>query len=108
MLPEWAMLLSQPPPIKKSKERTAPGHARLLFMEQRSQAGRRFLPLLAGVSILLAGCGFEAPAPSRTPAPATPPIPVSTLSASLTVPSAQLARLLSNMTEYQIADLRNQ
>jgi hypothetical protein len=35
-------------------------------------------------------------------------VPVSTLSATLTVPSAQLARLLSNMTEYQIADLKNQ
>jgi hypothetical protein len=77
-------------------------------MEQRSQAGRRVLPLFAGLSILLAGCGFEAPAPSRTPAPATPPIPVSTLSATLTVPSAQLARLLTNMTAYQIADLKNQ
>lgn len=67
-----------------------------------------FFPLLAGLAVLLAGCGFEAPAPSRTPAPATPPVPVSTLSATLTVPSAQLARLLSNMTEYQIADLKNQ
>jgi hypothetical protein len=67
-----------------------------------------FFPLLAGLAVLLAGCGFEAPAPSRTPAPATPPVPVSTLSATLTVPSAQLARMLSNMTEYQIADLKNQ
>jgi hypothetical protein len=65
-------------------------------------------PLLAGLAVLLAGCGFEAPAPARTPAPATPPVPVSTLSATLTVPSAQLARMLSNMTEYQIADLKNQ
>ncbi|HEX4176973.1 MAG TPA: DUF4403 family protein [Rhizomicrobium sp.] len=58
--------------------------------------------------LLLSGCGFEAPAPRRTPAPATPPVPVSTLSATLTVPGGQLARLLGNMTEYQIADVKNQ
>jgi hypothetical protein len=79
-------------------------------MDRRSQALIRQLlfPLLAGASVLLSGCGFEAPAPARSPAPATPPVPVSTLSATLTVPSAQLARLLGNMTQYQIADLKNQ
>ena len=79
-------------------------------MDRRSQALIRqlFVPLLAGASVVLSGCGFEAPAPARSPAPATPPVPVSTLSATLTVPSAQLARLLGNMTEYQIADLKNQ
>jgi Domain of unknown function (DUF4403) len=79
-------------------------------MEQRSQALIRRLrfAVFAGLSLLLSGCGFEAPAPQRTPAPATPPIPVSTLSATLTVPAAQIARLLSNMTEYQIVDLKNQ
>ncbi|HEX4272056.1 MAG TPA: DUF4403 family protein [Rhizomicrobium sp.] len=35
-------------------------------------------------------------------------MPLSTLSATLTVPSGQLARLLGNMTEYQIADVKNQ
>lgn len=79
-------------------------------MDRRSQASirRLFFSALAGVSLLLSGCGFEAPAPPRTPAPATPPVPVSTLSATLTVPATQIARLLGNMTEYQIADLKNQ
>jgi hypothetical protein len=79
-------------------------------MDRPSQAliRRLWFPAFAGLSLLLSGCGFEAPAPQRTPAPATPPIPVSTLSATLTVPAAQIARLLSNMTEYQIADLKNQ
>ncbi len=79
-------------------------------MERRSQilVTRLVWPVLAGVSVLLAGCVFEAPAPQRTPAPASPPVPISTLSATLTVPQGLLARLLTNMTEYQIADLRNQ
>ena len=82
------MLLLEPRPIKKSKERSAAGHVRLLSMDRRSQALTRwlFFPLLAGASVLLSGCGFEAPAPGRSPAPATPPVPVSTLSATLTVP----------------------
>jgi hypothetical protein len=79
-------------------------------MDRRSQilVKRLVWPVLAGVSLLLSGCGFEAPVPQRTPAPAAPPVPISTLSATLTVPGAQLARLLSNMTAYQIADLKNQ
>ncbi|HVW74066.1 MAG TPA: DUF4403 family protein [Rhizomicrobium sp.] len=69
---------------------------------------RLVFPAFAGLALLLSGCGFEAPAPQRTPAPAAPAVPVSTLSATLTVPAAQLARLLGNMTEYQIADVKNQ
>jgi hypothetical protein len=78
-------------------------------MDRRSQMllKRLVWPVLAGVSVLLSGCGFEAPAPQRSPAPTAPPVPISTLSATLTVPQGQLARLLSNMTEYQIADLKN-
>jgi hypothetical protein len=57
--------------------------------------------------LALAGCGFEAPAPRRTPAPPTPEPPLSTLSATLTVPAAQLTRLLNNVTEYRIAELRD-
>src|SRR5579862_4933926 len=64
--------------------------------------------VMAGLSLLLSCCGFQAPAPARTPAPPPPAIPTSTLSATLTVPASQLARLLGNMTEYQIADLKNQ
>jgi hypothetical protein len=79
-------------------------------MDRRSQAwiGRLVFPLLASLPLILSGCGFEAPAPARTPAPPTPAVPLSTLSASLTVPASQLARLLGNMTEYSIADLKNQ
>jgi hypothetical protein len=69
----------------------------------------RLLPCLAvilGVSPLW-GCGFEAPKPVRTAAPIAPPPPLSTLSATLTIPADQLARLVNNTTEYGIADLRD-
>ena len=99
----------------KCKERALARHAKLLSMDWHSQGSRSqalirrlLLPGWAALSLLLSGCGFEAPAPARTPPPATPPIPVSTLSATLTVPAEQLARLLGNMTAYQIADLKNQ
>ena len=58
--------------------------------------------------VTLAGCGHEAAPPSRTAPPAAPSIPVSSFAATLTVPAGQLTRLLNNMTEYQIADLRDQ
>jgi hypothetical protein len=56
----------------------------------------------------LVGCSFEASAPKRTPAPPTPEPPLSTLSATMTVPAARLASLLNNMTEYHVADLHDQ
>jgi len=79
-------------------------------VDRRNQIVFRCLAfsILAGLTFLLSGCGFQAPAPRRTPAPLPPATPISTLSATLTVPAAQLARLLGNMTEYQIADLKNQ
>jgi hypothetical protein len=58
--------------------------------------------------VILTGCGHEAAPPARMPPPAAPSIPVSTFAAILTVPAGQLTRLLDNMTEYQIADLRDQ
>jgi len=67
-----------------------------------------FRPTLLGLAITLSGCGHDAPAPARTPAPSAPPIPVSTFAALLTVPAGQLTRLLNTMTEHQIADLRDQ
>ena len=58
--------------------------------------------------LALTGCGFEAPQPSRTLAPPTPTPPLSTLAATLTIPQEQIARLVNNVTEYRIADLRDQ
>ena len=70
---------------------------------------RRFLFLaVICAPFALAGCGFEAPAPRRTPPPPTPVPPLSTLSLTLAIPAAQLARILNNMTEYRIADLKDQ
>ena len=63
--------------------------------------------LFAGALLLLGACGFEAPAPSRTPPPATPAIPLSTLSATLSVSTHDLARLLNDKTANQIADIRD-
>jgi hypothetical protein len=56
----------------------------------------------------VAGCNFDAPAPNRTPAPATPQPPLSTLSATLTFSAAQIAHILNNMTEYRLIDLHDQ
>jgi len=67
----------------------------------------RFQPILLSL-VILAGCGHEAAPPVRTPAPTAPSIPISTFVATLTVPAEKLTRLLDNMTEYQIADLRDQ
>src|ERR1700728_4261538 len=68
-----------------------------------------FLFFAASCAFLgLAGCGFEAPAPQRSPAPPTPEPPLSTLSATITVPATTLAGLLNNETQYQIAELKDQ
>src|ERR1700748_3385128 len=67
-------------------------------------------PILFSSAMLLAlaGCGFEAPAPKRTPPPPTPKPPLSSLSATLTLPADRLASLLNNTTEYRIAELHDQ
>jgi hypothetical protein len=62
----------------------------------------------SGILLALAGCGFEAPAPKRTPPPPTPEPPLSSLFATLTVPADRLASLLNNTTEYRIAELHDQ
>ncbi|HTP77134.1 MAG TPA: DUF4403 family protein [Rhizomicrobium sp.] len=63
---------------------------------------------LSAVALLLLGaCGFEAPAPVRTPPPPTPAIPLSTLSATLSVTTGELARLLNEKTANRIADIRD-
>lgn len=69
---------------------------------------RLFLSAMLCAPVILAGCGIEAPRPRRTPARPAPPPPLSNLSASITIPAAQIARLLDNMTEYRIADLHDQ
>jgi hypothetical protein len=63
-------------------------------------------PLSIAFLILLAGCGFEAPAPKRTPPLPAPEPPVSTISVSLSVPMDQLAAMLNAKTERQIAEMR--
>ncbi|HEY5048285.1 MAG TPA: DUF4403 family protein [Rhizomicrobium sp.] len=56
----------------------------------------------------LAAGGFDAPQPKRTPAPVPPPAPLSTLTATFTIPAAEIARALNEKTENHIADVRNQ
>jgi hypothetical protein len=60
------------------------------------------------VPIMLCGCGFKAPLPIRTPAPATPVPRLSTLSVTLTIPATQIAHSLNEMTQNQLADLKDQ
>ncbi|HSM96294.1 MAG TPA: DUF4403 family protein [Rhizomicrobium sp.] len=66
-----------------------------------------FVPLCGVFLIALAGCGFEAPAPRRTPPPQTPQPPVSTISVSLSVPVSDLAAMLNTKTERQIAEIND-
>ncbi len=59
------------------------------------------------LALLLAGCGFQAPAPKITPPAATPPAPLSTLDAELRLPTDEIAKLLNDKTQNQIARLDN-
>lgn len=56
-------------------------------------------------ALLLAGCGFQAPAPKIAPPAATQPAPTSTLDAELRLPTDQIAKLLNDKTQQQIARL---
>jgi hypothetical protein len=70
---------------------------------------RRSLRLCAlFVPLVLYGCGFKAPLPVRTPAPATPVPPVSVLSVALTIPATQIAQNLNKMTQNHLVDLKDQ
>ncbi len=60
------------------------------------------------LALALAACGFEAPAPKRTPPPPAPPPPVSTLAASLTVPVDALIQELNEKTKGEIARIADQ
>lgn len=68
--------------------------------------------LLFGALLVLAGCGSvsqtSAPPPALTPPPQTPPPPVSSLSATFSVPLADLSRLLNEKTPQHFVDLNNQ
>lgn len=56
-------------------------------------------------ALLLAGCGFQAPQPKITPPVATPTAPTSTLDAELRLPASEIAKLLNDKTQNQIARL---
>lgn len=65
------------------------------------------VPVCLSLLTLLAGCGFEAPAPQRTPPRPAPPPPLSTISVSLTVPMNDLVTMLNAKTERQIAQMQD-
>ncbi len=61
------------------------------------------------VTLALAACSkFDAPEPARTPPPPTPQIPVSTLTASLTIPMVGLLRTINAKTQTELANLKDQ
>jgi hypothetical protein len=64
------------------------------------------LPVLVCL-LSLGACGFEAPAPKRTPPPPTPAPPVSTLAASLRIPAAEIIAALNEKTKAQLAHIKN-
>ncbi len=70
---------------------------------KRAVACASLLAMLA----LLCGCGIDSAPPHRSPAPATPAVPSSTITASLVVPASQITRLANNATEYQLADIKD-
>jgi hypothetical protein len=65
-------------------------------------------PVLACASLLLAACDFEAPPPKLTAPPEPPAPPLSTLTVSLSVPAADVARLLNDKTAGHLASIRDQ
>lgn len=58
--------------------------------------------------LTLGACGFQAPAPVRTPPPAPPPAPTSTLSAAFVVPAAAILQELNDKTKDEIARVSDQ
>lgn len=59
-------------------------------------------------AFLLAGCGFSAPPPKRTPPPKPPVPPVSIISATFTVTMDEILALLDDKTKTEIAHAKNQ
>src|SRR6185437_4886509 len=60
------------------------------------------LPLLA-CALAIGLCGFQAPAPKRTPLPPPAPPPLSAVSATLKVSGADLVTMLNERTKTQLA-----
>jgi len=70
---------------------------------------RQVQSFLAACALLcLAGCGFKASEPVRTPPPPTPAPPLSTIAATLSIPLSDIARLLNDKTTARIAELHDQ
>lgn len=59
-------------------------------------------------ALMLAGCGFSAPPPKRTPPPKPPAPPISTVSATFTVTMDEVIALLNDKTKTEIAHGKNQ
>ena len=66
---------------------------------------RRTILLCAAILASLTACGFEAPAPKRTPAPPMPEPPISTIAVTLAVPMRDLTAMLNAQTERDIAHI---
>jgi len=67
-----------------------------------------FRPLVLLSALILAGCGFSAPPPARTPAPRAPVPPISVVSATFTVQMSDILALLNEKTKDDIAHVKNQ
>jgi Domain of unknown function (DUF4403) len=74
-------------------------------MKQRHAISMRLRssPILVVWLVALGLCGFEAPAPKRTPAPPPPPSPVSTVAATLKVSGDDIIAMLNARTKSQLA-----
>jgi len=62
------------------------------------------------LSLVLAvgACGFEAPAPKRTPPPPSLPPPISVVSATLNLPAAAIVAALNDRTHAEIANIKDE
>ena len=65
-------------------------------------------PFILSLALAVAACGFEAPPPKRTPPPVAPPLPVSELTATLTVPMQTIVGVLNDTTKSQLANIRDE
>jgi hypothetical protein len=68
---------------------------------------RHALLIIPVLLFSLSACGFEAPAPKRTPPPQTPAPPLSTIAVTLAVPVKDLAAMLNAKTAQQIAQMND-